>query len=139
MGQKLYPHVETDLSVIGEIRSVRHLPYDSKPEALAKPFHDLDQNSNNLSCEALREQQNLLHLASQINDKEFAGCTDAQDLFRWMHSYQQLADPMVELAELSRRVKHLAMNQGIATGKTSINRTHANNQESESTPATEGA
>ena len=29
--QKLYPHIEMDLSVTGEIRMVQHVPYDPKP------------------------------------------------------------------------------------------------------------
>ena len=69
--QKLYRHVETDLSVIGEIRKVQHLPYDPKPEAVAKTRHDLDQNLNQLSPGALSEQQKLLNLASKIDDKKF--------------------------------------------------------------------
>ena len=53
---KPYPHVETDLSVIGEIHKVQHLPYDPKPEAVAKLLHNLDPNLNKLSPGALSEQ-----------------------------------------------------------------------------------
>ena len=70
--QKLYPHVETDLSVIGEICNVQHLPYDPKLEAVAKLLHNFGRNLNELSPRALSEQQKLLHLASKINDKQFA-------------------------------------------------------------------
>ena len=120
--QKLYPHVERDLSLIGEIYKVQHLPYDPKPEAVAKLLHDLDRNFNKLSSGALSEQQKVLHLASKINDKQFAEWTKDQDLFRRMHTYQELADLMVERAELSLVLKHLAMKRGIAAGKASTNR-----------------
>ena len=51
--QKLYPHVGTDLSVIGEIHKVQHLPYDPKPEAVTKLLQHLDLNLNKLSPGAL--------------------------------------------------------------------------------------
>ena len=85
--QKLYPHVETDLSVIGEIHKVQQLPYDPMPEAVARLLHDLHRNVNKLSPGALFEQQKLLHLASKINDKQFAEWTKDQDLFILIRSW----------------------------------------------------
>ena len=67
--QKLYPHVEMDLSVIGEIHKVQHLPYAPKPEAVAKRLQNFGCNLNKLTPRALSEQQKLLYLASKINDK----------------------------------------------------------------------
>ena len=93
--QKLYPQLEMELRVIGEIHKVIHLPYDPKPEAVAKSLHDLDRNFNKLSTGALSEQQKLLHLASKINDKQLDEWTKDQGLFSWMHTYQELADLMV--------------------------------------------
>ena len=52
----------------------------------------------------------LLHLPSKINDKQFAEWTKDQDLFKRMHTYQELADLTVERAELSVELKHLAIN-----------------------------
>ena len=129
--QNLYPHVETDLSVIGEIHKVQHLPYDPKPEAVAKLLHDLDRNLNKLSPGALSEQQKLLHLASKINRKQLAEWTKDQDWFRRMHTYHELADLMVEHAELSMGLQRLAMNRRIGTGKASTNRYHAKSKDSE--------
>ena len=135
--QKLYPHNKTDLSVIGEIHRVPHVPYDPKPDAVAKLLHDLNRNLNKLSPMALSEQHKLLHLACKINDKQFAEWTKDQDLFRRMHSYHKLADLMVKRAELSVGIKNLAMNRGIATGKTSTSRYHS--KDLAGTSFTEGA
>ena len=137
--QKLYPLVETNLSVIGEIHRVQHLPYDPKPEAVAKLLHDLDRNLNKLSPRALSEQQKLLHLASKINDKQSAEWTKEQDPFRQMHAYQEPANLMAQGAELLVGLKQLTMNRGIATGKASTNRYHAKNKDSEGTSSTEVA
>ena len=137
--QKLYPHVETDLSVVGEIHKVQHLPYDRKAEAVAKLLQHLDLDLNKLSPGALSEQQKLLYLASKINDKQFAEWTKDQDLSRRMHTYQDLADLMVQRVELSAGLKHLAMNRGIATGKVNSNRYHAKNEDSEGTSSTKVA
>ena len=126
--QKLYPHVETHLSVIEVIHKVQHLAFDPKAEAVAKRLHDLDWNLNNLGPGALSGQQKLLHLASRINDKHFADWTKNQDLFRRMCTYQELANLMVERAELSLVLKHLVMSGGIATGKASTHRYHAKNK-----------
>ena len=119
--QKLHPHVATDLSVIGEIHEIAHLLYDPKPDAIAKLFHDLNQQMNKLSP----EQRKLLHLAFQFNDKQFAEWTKDRDLFQRMHSYPELVDLMVKRAELSVGLKHLAMNRGIATGKMCTSRDHS--------------
>ena len=137
--QRLYPHVETGLSVIEEFHKVQHLPYDPKPEAVANLLHDLDRNLNMLSPGALNEQGKLLHLASQINDRQLAEWTNDGELFRRMHMKEELADLMVERSELSVGLKHLAINRGIATGKASTNRYHAKNKESEGTPSREVA
>ena len=135
--QELYPHVETDLGVIAENHKIQQLPYVPNPEAVAKLLHDLDRNSNKLSPGALTEHQKMLHLASEINDKQLAEWTKDQDLFRRMHTCQELADLTVERAELSVGLKHLAMNRGIATGKASANRYPAKNKDLEGTSCTE--
>ena len=102
-------------------------------------LHDLDGNLNKLSPGGLSEQQKSLHVASEINDKQFAEWTKHQDIFRRMHTYQELADLIVERAESSVGLKHLAMDRGIATGKASANRYHAKKEDSEGTSSTEGA
>ena len=41
--QDLYPTLETDLSILGEISKVSHLPYDPKPEQVVKLFETLER------------------------------------------------------------------------------------------------
>ena len=110
--QSLNLHDVTDLSVIGEIHKLQHLPYDPKPEAAAKPLHNLDVNLNKLNPGDLSGQQTVLQLVSKINDKQFAEWTKYPDLSEWMHLYQELADVMVERRELSLTLKHVAINRG---------------------------
>ena len=41
--QDLYPTLETDLSILGEISKVSHLPYDPKPEQVVKLLEILER------------------------------------------------------------------------------------------------
>ena len=123
--------------MIAEYYKVQQLPYVPNPEGVAKLLHDLGQNLNKRSPWGLSEHQKLLHLASEINDRQFAEWTKDQDLFRRMHTCQKLADLTVERPELSVGLKHPAMNRGIATGKASTNRYPAKTKNLEGTSCTE--
>ena len=101
-----------------------------------KRLHDLDRNLNKLGLRAPSQQQKFLHLASKATDKQFAKWTKDQDLLRRMHSYQELADLMVERVEVSVALKYLLMNRGIATSKTRTRRYQS--KDSAGTSATEG-
>ena len=120
--QKLYPQLETDVSVVEETHKIAHVFYDPKTDAAAKLLHDLDRQKNKLNYGALSEQQKLCHLTSKVNDKQFANWTKDRHLFTRMHSYHQSIHLLVERAELSVGLKRLAMNQGIATGIMSTSR-----------------
>ena len=99
--QDLYPTLETDLSILGEISKVSHLPYDPKPEQAVKLFETLERLFNKLNRGDMNDERKLLELSSKIKDKLFVEWTKDNNLFARMHSYSSLRDLMKERAQLS--------------------------------------
>ena len=79
--QELYPTLETDLSILGEISQVRHLPYDPKPEQVFKLLETLERLFDKLNPGFMTEERKLMELSSKINDKPFVECTKDDNLF----------------------------------------------------------
>ena len=116
--QDLYPTLETDLSILGEISKVSHLPYDPKPEQVVKLLETLERLFDKLNPGVMTEERKLMELSSKINDKLFVEWTKDDNLFARMHSYGSLRDLMKEHAQLSVGFKHLAASRGSASGRT---------------------
>ena len=119
--QDLYPTVETDLSILGEISKVSHLPYDPKPEQVVKLLETLKRLFDKLNPRVMTEEHKVMELSSKINDKLFVEWTKDDNLFARMHSYDSLKDLMKERAQLSVGLKHLAALRGSASGRTASN------------------
>ena len=120
--QDLYPTLERDLSILGEISKVSHLPYDPKPEQVVKPLETLERLFDKLNPGIMTEERKLMELSSKINDKLFVEWTKNDNLFARMHSYGSLKDLMKERAQLSFGFKHLAASRGSASGCTASSR-----------------
>ena len=120
--QDLYPTLETDLSILGEIWKVCHLPYDAKPEQVVKLFETLERLFDKLNLGVMTEERTLMELSSKVNDKLFVEWTKDGNLFARMHSYGSLKDVMKERAQLSVGFKHLAASRGSTSGRTTSSR-----------------
>ena len=120
--QDLSPTLETDLSILGEILKVSHLPYDPKPEQVVKLWETLERLFDNLDPGVMTEERKLMERSSNINDKPFVEWTKDDNLFARMHSYDSLKDLMKERAQLSVGFKHLAASCGSASGRTASSR-----------------
>ena len=116
--EDLSPTLETDLSILGEISKVSHLPYDPKPEQVVKLLETLERLCDKLNPGVMMEECKLMELSSKINDKLFVEWTKDDNLFARMHSYGSLKDLMKERAQLSVGFKHLAASRGSASGRT---------------------
>ena len=120
--QDLYPTLETDLSILGEISKVSHLPDDPKPEQVVKLLETLERLFDKLNPGVMTEERKLMELSSKTNDKLFVEWTKDDNLFARMHSYGSLKDLMKERAQLSVDFKHLAASRGCASGRTASSR-----------------
>ena len=120
--QELYRTLEKELSILGEISKVSHLPYDPKPEQVVKLLETLERRFDKLNPGVLTELRKLMELSSKINDKLFVEWTKDNNLFARMHSYGSLKDLMKERAQLSVGLKHLAASRGSASGRTASSR-----------------
>ena len=58
--QDLYPTLETDLSIRGEISKVSHLPYDPKPEQVLKLLESPERLFDNLNPGVMTEERRLM-------------------------------------------------------------------------------
>ena len=65
--QDLYPTLERDLSILGEISKVSNLPYDPKPEQVVKLLETLERLFDKLNPGVLTEERKLMELFSKIN------------------------------------------------------------------------
>ena len=90
--QDLYPALETDLSILGEISKVSHLPYDPKPEQVVKLLETPERLFDKLNLGVMTEERKLMELSSKPNDKPFVEWTKDDKLFARMHSYGSLKD-----------------------------------------------
>ena len=120
--QQLYPALETDLSILGEMSKVSHLRYDPKPEQVVKLLETLERLFDKLNPRVMTEERKLMELSSKINDKLFIDWTKDDRLFARMNSYRSLRDLMRGRAQLSFGFKHLAASHGSAFGRTASSR-----------------
>ena len=120
--QDLYPTLETDLSILGEISKVSHLPYDPKPEQVVKLLETLERLFDKLNPGVMTEERKLMELSSKVNGKLFVEWTKDDHLFARMHSYGSLKNLMKERPQRSVGFKHLAASRGSASGRTASSR-----------------
>ena len=120
--QDLYPTFETDLSIMGEIWKVSHLPYDPKPKQVVELLETLKRLFDKLNPGVMMKERKLMELSSKINDKPFLEWTKDDNLFARMHSYGSLKDLMKGHAQLSVGFKHLAASRGSASGRIALSR-----------------
>ena len=120
--QDLYPTLETNLSILGAISKVSHLPYDPKPEQVVKLLETLERLFDKLNPGVMTEERKLMELSSKINDKLPVEWTKDDNFFARMHSYGSLKDLMKERARLSVGFKHLAASRGSAFERTASSR-----------------
>ena len=120
--QDLYPTLETDLSTLGEISKVSHLPYDLKPEQVVQLLETLERLFDKLNPGVMTEERKLMELSSKVNDKLLVEWTKDDKLFARMHSYGSLKDLMKERAQLSVGFKHLAASRGSTSRRTASSR-----------------
>ena len=73
--QDLYPTLQTDLSILGEIPKLSHLPYDPKPEQVVKLLETLQWLFDKLNPGVMTEERKLMEFSSKINDKLFVEWT----------------------------------------------------------------
>ena len=116
--QDLYPTLETDLSILGQISKVSHLSYYPKPEQVVKLLGTLESLFDKLNPGVITDEGKLIELSSKINDKLFVEWTKDDNLFARMHSYGSLKDLMKGPAQLSVGFKHLAALRGSALERT---------------------
>ena len=120
--QDLYPTLETDLLILGEISKVSHLTYDPKPEQVVKLLETLERLFDKLNPGVMTEERKLMELSSKINDKLFVQWTKDDNRFPKMHSYGSLEDVMKGCTQLSVGFKYLAAPRGSAFGRTASSR-----------------
>ena len=73
--QDLYPTLETDLLILGEISKVSRLPYDPKPEQVVQLFETLERLFGKLNLGVMTAERKFMALSSKINDKLFVEWT----------------------------------------------------------------
>ena len=129
--QELSPTLETDLSILGEISKVYHLPYDPKPEQVVKLLETLERLFDKLKPGVMTEERKLIKPSPKVNDKLFVEWTKDNNSFARMHSYGSLKDLMKERAQLSVGFKHLAASRGSESGRTSSSRYQERQREKE--------
>ena len=120
--QDVYPTLEPDLSILGEISKVSHLPYDPKPEQVINFLETLERLFDKLNPGVMTAERKLMELSSKINDKLFVEWTKDDNVFARLHSYDSLKDLMKERAQRSVGFKHLAASRGSASGRTASSR-----------------
>ena len=120
--QDLYPTLETDLPIVGEISKVSDLPYDAKRKQVVKLLEALERLFDKLNPGAMTEERKLTELSSKIYDKLFIEWTKDDNLFARKHSYISVKDLMTERAQLSGGFKHLAASLGSAFWRTASRR-----------------
>ena len=79
--QDLYPTLETDLSILGEISKVSHLPYDPKPKQVVKLLEALERLFDKLNLGVTTEKRKLMERSSKSNDKLSVAWTRDDNLF----------------------------------------------------------
>ena len=60
--QDLYRALETDLSILGEISKVSHLPYDPKPEQVVKLLETLERLFDKLNPGVMTKERRIMEL-----------------------------------------------------------------------------
>ena len=132
--QDLYPMRETDLSILGKISKVSHLPYDTKPEQVVKLLEIVERLFDTLNPGVMTEEGKLMELSSKINDKLFVEWTKEDNFFARMHCYDSLKNPTKKRTQLSVSFKHLAASRGSAPGGSASNRYQEKQRNKKRTP-----
>ena len=136
--QDLYPTLETDLSILGQISRVLHLPYDPKPEQVVTLLETPERLFDKLNPGVMTDEPKFMEIPSKVNDKLFVGWTKYYNLFARMHSYDSFKDLMKERAQLSVGFKHLAASRGSDFRRTASNRYQEKGSEKESDTSSSG-
>ena len=89
--QRLYPEVEKDLSLRGELAKIGHLPADPKPAQIENLLNELDKVFEKFTPNVLSDQQKLLELASRVNDRTFMKWAEDPNLSPYLHNYDTLS------------------------------------------------
>ena len=110
--QRLYPEIETDLSRIGQLAKIGHLPADPKPAQIENLLNELDKVFEKFTPNALFDQQKLLELASKVNDKTFMKWAEDPNLSPYLHDYDTLSILRQQRATFSVSLKHLQDSRG---------------------------
>ena len=79
--QDLYPTLGTEVSILGEIPMVSHLPYDPEPEQAVKFLETLQRLFDKLNPGVMTEERKLMELSSKINDRLFVEWTRDDNVF----------------------------------------------------------
>ena len=137
--QDLYPTLERDLSIAGEISKVSHVPHDPKLEQVVKLLETLERLFDTLNPGVMTEERKPMELSSKITDKLFVEWTKDDTLFARMHSYGSLKDLMKECAQLFVGFKHLAASRGSPFGRSGSSRYQEKQREKEKDTSFSGA
>ena len=99
--QRLYPGIETDWSLRGELAKIGHLPADPKPAQIENLLNEVDKLFEKFSPKALSDQQKLLELAFRVNDKTLMKWAEGPNLSPYLHDYGTLSILFREKATFS--------------------------------------
>ena len=110
--QRLYREIGTDLSLIGELAKIGHLPSDPKPALIESLLNELDKVFEKFTQNALSHQQKLLEPASRVNDKTFMKWAEDPNLSPYLHDYDTLSILLRERATFSVSLIHLQESRG---------------------------
>ena len=110
--QRLYPEIETDLSLRGESAKIEHLPANPKPAQSQNLLNELDKVFEKCTPNALSNQQKLLQLASRVNNKTFMEWAEDPNLSPYLHDYDTLSVLLRERGTFSVFLKHLQESRG---------------------------
>ena len=119
---RLYPEIETDLSLRGELVKIGNLPADPKPAQIENLLNELDKVFEKFSPNALSDQQKLLELASRVNDKTFMKWAEDPNLSPYLYDYHTLSILLREGATFSVSLKHLQGSRGHGGGTATLRR-----------------
>ena len=89
--QRLYPEIETDLSLRGELAKIGHLHADPKLAQIKNLLNELDKLYEKFTPNALSDQQKLCELASRVNDKTFMKWAEDPNLSPYLRDYDTLS------------------------------------------------
>ena len=110
--QRLYPEIETDLSLRGNLAKIGHLPADPKPAQIENLLNELHKVFEKFTRNALSNQQRLLELDSSVNNKIFMKWVEDSNLSPKLHDYDTPSILPRLRATFSVSLKHLQEPRG---------------------------